>query len=102
MQRGQNPNQSCHAIQNQASLEIKQIHVWLLHPKSYKEVLEFDKENNTKWADAIRDEMDCIKEQGSLHHMSKSQLGFIPQTNPKCTSQPPKDQGKLDIHHQFQ
>ena len=33
-----------------------------LIPKSYKE--EFDKDNNnTKWADATRDEMDCIKEQ---------------------------------------
>ena len=32
--------------------------------KSYKEALEFDKENNnTKWADTTRDEMDCIKEQ---------------------------------------
>ena len=32
-------------------------------PRSYKEALEFDKENdNTKWADATRDEMDCIKE----------------------------------------
>ena len=30
-----------------------------LIPKSYKEALEFDKENNnTKWADATRDEMD--------------------------------------------
>ena len=35
-----------------------------LIPKSYKEAIEFDKENNnTKWADATRDEMDCIKEQ---------------------------------------
>ena len=35
-----------------------------LIPRSYKEALEFDKENNnTKWANAIRDEMDCIKEQ---------------------------------------
>ena len=35
-----------------------------LIPRSYKEALEFDKENNsTKWADATRDEMDCIKEQ---------------------------------------
>ena len=35
-----------------------------LIPKSYKEALEYDKENNnTKWADATRDEMDCIKEQ---------------------------------------
>ena len=32
--------------------------------RSYKEALEFDKENNNnKWADATRDEMDCIKEQ---------------------------------------
>ena len=35
-----------------------------LIPRSYKDALEFDKENNnTKWADATRDEMDCIKEQ---------------------------------------
>ena len=34
-----------------------------LIPRSNKEALEFDKENNTKWADATRDEMDCIKEQ---------------------------------------
>ena len=35
-----------------------------LIPRSYKEALEFDKENNnTKWTDATRDEMDCIKEQ---------------------------------------
>ena len=35
-----------------------------LIPRSYKEAIEFDKENNnTKWADATRDEMDCIKEQ---------------------------------------
>ena len=35
-----------------------------LIPKSYKEALEFDKENNnTKWTDATRDEMDCVKEQ---------------------------------------
>ena len=35
-----------------------------LIPRSYKEALEFGKEyNNTKWADATRDEMDCIKEQ---------------------------------------
>ena len=34
-----------------------------LIPKSYKESLEFDKENNnTKWADSTRDKMDCIKE----------------------------------------
>ena len=35
-----------------------------LIPRSYKEALEFHKENNnTKWADATRDEMDSIKEQ---------------------------------------
>ena len=35
-----------------------------LIPKAQKEALELDKEsNNTKWADAPRDEMDCIKEQ---------------------------------------
>ena len=38
--------------------------VCYLIPKSYKEALEFDRENNnTKWADATRDEMDCIKDQ---------------------------------------
>ena len=32
--------------------------------RSYEEALEFDKENkNTKWADATREEMNCIKEQ---------------------------------------
>ena len=35
-----------------------------LIPRAYKEALEFDKENNnTKWADATREEMDSIKEQ---------------------------------------
>ena len=35
-----------------------------LIPKSYKEALEFEKENiNTKQADVIMDEMNCIKEQ---------------------------------------
>ena len=35
-----------------------------LIPWSYKEAIEFDKENNnTKWADATRDEINCIKEQ---------------------------------------
>ena len=29
-------------------------------------------------------------------------MGFKPQTNPRCTSRPPKDQGKLDIHSQVQ
>ena len=35
-----------------------------LIPRSYKEALEFDKKNNNnKWADATREEMDIIKEQ---------------------------------------
>ena len=35
-----------------------------LIPRSYKEALEFDKaNNNTKWADATREEMDSIKQQ---------------------------------------
>ena len=38
-----------------------------LIPMSYKEALELDKENdNTKWVDAIRDGMDCLKEQEVL------------------------------------
>ena len=38
----------------------------------------------------------------SLHHMPKVQMGFKPPINPKCTSEPPKDQGKLDICCQVQ
>ena len=34
--------------------------------------------------------------------MSKSQMAFKPQMNPKSTSQPSKDQGVLDICCQFQ
>ena len=35
-----------------------------LIPRSYKEALEFDKENNNvEWADATREKMDNIKEQ---------------------------------------
>ena len=38
-----------------------------LIPRSYKEALEFDKENNnTKWADATREEMDSTKNQQVL------------------------------------
>ena len=29
-------------------------------------------------------------------------MGFKPQMNPNCSSQPPKDQGKLDIYCQFE
>ena len=31
--------------------------------------------------------------------MPNGQTGIKPQMNPKCTSQPPEDQGKLDIHY---
>ena len=42
-----------------------------LIPRSYKDALEFDKENNNiERADAIRDEID------DFHHMSKRKLGF--------------------------
>ena len=47
--------------------------LYLIH-RSYKEILEFDKENNnTKWAHATREEMDCIKEQQvfTKHQMVK-------------------------------
>ena len=35
-----------------------------LIPKSYQEALQFDQENgNSKWADATKDEMNCIDDQ---------------------------------------
>ena len=34
--------------------------------------------------------------------MSMGQMGFEPRTNPNCTSQPPKDQVKLDIRSHIQ
>ena len=67
-----------------------------LIPKSYKEALEFDKENNnTKWADATRDEMDCIKEQQVFTKGPRAK--WDSQHKNKCTSQSPEDQGKFDI-----
>ena len=48
-----------------------------LIPRSYKEALEFDKENNnTKWADATRDEMGCIKEQEVFTTCQRAKMGF--------------------------
>ena len=76
-----------------------------LIPRSYKEALEFDKENNnTKWADATRDETDWIKEQGVFTscQRAKGPNRILAKKNPKCTSQPPKDQGTLDICCQVQ
>ena len=66
---------------------------YLIH-KSYKEVLEFDKENNnTKWADATRDEMDCIKEQEVITTCQRAKWD---------SNQPPREQGKLNICCEFQ
>ena len=56
-------------------------------PKSYKEALEFDKENNnTKWTDATRDEMDCIKEQ---HVFTKGQRAKWDSNHKKIINAPP-------------
>ena len=50
-----------------------------LMPRSYKQALEFDTENNnTKWADATRDEMDCIKEQ-QVFTKEQRRMGLKPQ-----------------------
>ena len=75
-----------------------------LVPKSYKEASEFDKEaNRTKWANVIRDEIDCIKELEVFTACQRvSQMGFKPQMYHKCTSQLPEDQGQLDICCQVQ
>ena len=67
--------------------------------RSYKEALEFDKENNdTKWADAIRDEIDGIKEQEVF---TKCQRAKWDANHKKILNAPPppssKDQGKLDF-----
>ena len=74
-----------------------------LIPKSYKEALEFDKENNsTKWGDAIRDEMVCIKEQEVFTTCQRAKWDS---NHKRILNAPPnhqKDQGKLDICCQFQ
>ena len=52
-----------HSKIRQVRRSNKYVYGYLI-PRSYKEALEFDKKNNNiKWADASRDEMDCIKEQ---------------------------------------
>ena len=52
-----------HSIIRQARRAKKYMFGCLI-PRSYKEALEFDKQyNNTKWADATREEMDSIKQQ---------------------------------------
>ena len=61
-----------------------------LIPRSYKEALEFDKENNnTKWADATRDELDCIKEQQAF---TKSQRAKWDSNHKKILNATPKHQ----------
>ena len=63
---------------------------WYLIPKSYKEALEFDKENNnTKWADATRDEVDCIKEQQVF---TKGQRAKWDSNHKKILNAPPNHQ----------
>ena len=48
-----------------------------LIPRSYKEALEFDKENNnTKWVDATREEMDSIKQQQVFTEHQRANLDF--------------------------
>ena len=61
-----------------------------LIPRSYKEALNFDKENNsTKWADGTRDEMDCIKEQ---HVFTKHQRAKWDSNHKKILNAPPNHQ----------
>ena len=61
-----------------------------LIPRSYKEALEFDKENNnTKWADATRDEMDCIKQQQVF---TKHQRAKWDSNHKKILNTPPNHQ----------
>ena len=61
-----------------------------LVPKSYKEALEFDKDNNnTKWADTTRDEMDCIKEQQVI---TKGQREKWDSNHKKILNAPPNHQ----------
>ena len=61
-----------------------------LIPRSYKEALESDEENNnTKWADATRDEMDCIKEQQVF---TKHQRAKWDSNHKKILNAPPNHQ----------
>ena len=63
--------------------------------RSYKEAMEFDKENkNTKWADATRDEMDCIKEQEVLTTCQSSKWD----SNHKCILNAPPDHQKIRVN----
>ena len=69
-----------------------------LIPRSYKEALEFDKENNnTKWADATRDEMDCIKEQQVF---TKQQRAKWDSNHKKILNAPPNHQ-KIRVNLMF-
>ena len=61
-----------------------------LIPRSYKEALVFDKENN-------QGRNGLHQGATSLHQTPKGQMGFKSQENPKCTSQSPENQDKLNI-----
>ena len=66
-----------------------------LIPRSYKEALEFDKENNNaKWADATRDEMGCIKEQQVSIKHQKAKLD----TNHKKILKSPPNHQKIRVN----
>ena len=69
-----------------------------LIPRSYKESLEVDKENNnTKWADETRDEKDCIKEQQVF---TKGQRAKWDSNHKKILNAPPKHQ-KIRVNFIF-
>ena len=69
-----------------------------LIPSSYKEALEFDKENsNTKWADVTRDEMDCIKEQPVF---TKCQMPKWDPNHKRIVNTPPNHQ-KIRVNLTF-
>ena len=65
-----------------------------LIPRYYKEALGFDKENNNRCKQGRNG---LHQRTTSVHKTSKGQMGFKPQVNYKCRSQPLKDQGKLNI-----
>ena len=64
LQKGINPNNSVMQSRIRQARVAKNYMFGYLIPRSYKGALEFDKENNNiKWTDASREEIDCIKEQ---------------------------------------
>ena len=61
-----------------------------LIPRSYNEDFDFDKENNnTKWGDATRDEVDSIKEQQGFTEHDRAKWGS---NHKKILYSPPNQQ----------